>query len=213
MIKIQGKQTVSQVLEKYSATTDSEMRPLFSQAGIQYPPTKLALITFKDERLMHLWAANDDVQYQLIVSYPVLAASGKLGPKLREGDRQVPEGMYRISGLNPNSSYHLSMKLDYPNQFDLKHAKIEGRTEPGSNIFIHGRARSIGCLAMGDEVIERLFTLVNAVGLTNTQVIIAPSNPARGQLVSPADAPTWVPELYRDIELHYAQLTEGFDRA
>jgi murein L,D-transpeptidase YafK len=71
-------------------------------------------------------------------------ASGKAGPKLREGDGQVPEGIYRIDGLNPNSSYHLSLKLNYPNDFDLEQARTEGRTELGGDIFIHGKAVSIG---------------------------------------------------------------------
>jgi L,D-transpeptidase catalytic domain len=88
-------------------------------------------------------------QVVFIHSYSVLVASGHNGPKLREGDRQVPEGFYRITSLNPNSSYHLSIKLNYPNAFDQQHADEEGRDRLGGDIFIHGKAASIGCLAMG----------------------------------------------------------------
>ena len=72
----------------------------------------------------------------------------------------MPEGVYRIVALNPNSSYHLSMKLDYPTEFDLSKARAEGRTRPGSDIFIHGKAVSIGCVAVGDDAIEEIFVLV-----------------------------------------------------
>jgi len=71
-----------------------------------------------------------------VADYRITAASGTAGPKLREGDRQVPEGIYRIVGLNPNSRYHLSMKLDYPNAFDRHQAARDGRARPGSDIFI-----------------------------------------------------------------------------
>ncbi|NJN46820.1 MAG: L,D-transpeptidase family protein [Candidatus Competibacteraceae bacterium] len=96
--------------------------------------------------------------WQPIKHYPVLAASGTLGPKLCEGDRQVPEGIYRIKSLNPNSAYHLSLELDYPNAFDLRQAERDGRNNPGSAICIHGKAVSVGCLAMGDTAIEELYS-------------------------------------------------------
>ena len=132
--------------------------------------------------------------------YNIQAASGRLGPKLREGDRQVPEGIYKVIGLNPNSSYHLSMKLNYPNKFDLSWAQKENRTQPGSNIFIHGKALSIGCLAMGDEAIEELFVLGNDVGISNIKVIITPTDPRAGNLIPPTESKPWVKELYQDIE-------------
>ena len=92
--------------------------------------------------------------------YPIQGASGDIGPKLIEGDRQVPEGLYEIIGFNPNSSYHISMQLNYPNDFDLKHASAEGRDHSGNNIFIHGKDESIGCLAMGDAAIDFLLVVV-----------------------------------------------------
>ena len=89
--------------------------------------------------------------------------------KLREGDRQVPEGLYRLIGRNPNSNYHLSMKLDYPNSYDPRHAKREGRSNPGSNIFIHGKSLSVGCLAMSGEAIEAFFVLVRGDHLRGSE--------------------------------------------
>jgi murein L,D-transpeptidase YafK len=127
----------------------------------------------------------------------VQAASGGPGPKLREGDRQVPEGLYKLLWLNPNSSYHLSMKLDYPNAFDRGKGRADGRTRLGGDIFIHGRAASIGCLAMGDPAIEELFTLVAEVGVGNVRVTIAPHDLRRRP--APTDGPAWVRELYEAL--------------
>jgi murein L,D-transpeptidase YafK len=198
-LKFKGKRTVSDVIEKYGSTAEKRFLPNFEKANIPYPPKKLILFALKEQNIMELWASNQN-KYKLIKEYKIKAASGKLGPKLREGDRQVPEGIYKIVGLNPNSSYHLSMKLNYPNRFDLRYAKKEGRNNPGSNIFIHGNAVSIGCLAMGDAAIEELFTMVYKVGKSNVEVIISPSDTRTKKLVPPARSPEWVSELYLLIQ-------------
>ena len=155
-------------------------------------------------RRLELWAFEDD-SWVFIRSYLILAASGHAGPKLREGDRQVPEGTYRIESLNPNSSYHLSMKLEYPNDYDLEKARGEGRINLGGDIFIHGKAVSIGCLAIGDEAIEELFCLVGSQWPTEVKVLIAPNDLRRRQAAERSgSAPAWTDELYeglrRDLE-------------
>lgn len=208
MLKFTDKRSLAEVINTYGPAATKKLKPLFDNAGIPYPPHKLALIGFKDTKLLELWAAAKNSNYQLITHYPIQAASGKLGPKLREGDKQVPEGVYKIIGFNPNSAYHLSMKLNYPNAFDLKHAKAEGRNEPGSNIFIHGHAVSVGCLAMGDSVIELLFVLAETVGRENIKVIIAPTDPSRQNLVVPKGAPDWTAELYRQISREYSTINK-----
>ena len=206
--KFLGKRTTGEVIARYEDSTHNSLYPLFEKVGVAYPPEHLALIAFKEEKIVEVWASNDATNFMKVTQYPIQAASGKLGPKLREGDRQVPEGLYRVIGFNPNSSFHISMKLNYPNQFDLKYAKAEGRTEPGTNIFIHGQAASVGCLAMGDEVIEKLFTLVYKTGSSNTQVIISPTDPSKGILVPPDGSPSWTAELYRNIEFQYKEITK-----
>lgn len=209
MIKFTGKQTVAEVIEKLEVEVTKELSPLFLAKSISFPPNNLSLIAFKDSKELEIWASNEDRIFKFITSYNVKAASGILGPKLTEGDKQVPEGIYKIEGFNPNSSYHLSMKLNYPNAFDLQHAKNEGRSFPGTNIFIHGRSASIGCLAMGDPVIENLFYLVHATGLSNTQVIISPTNPSLSELNIPNGSPVWVGELYKDIVNEYSMVTKN----
>ncbi|MCB2206225.1 L,D-transpeptidase family protein [bacterium] len=100
-----------------------------------------------------------------IASFEVCAMDVTPGFKAREGDGRTPEGIYHISLLNSASSYHLSMKINYPNQVDdaryKKHSASKGeRWSQGGDIFIHGKCASVGCIAMTDEVIEKLYLLV-----------------------------------------------------
>jgi hypothetical protein len=129
---------------------------LCADAGIGYPPRELFLRAFKHEAELEVWARSTSGACRLLKTYPILAASGRLGPKRREGDRQVPEGFYRIDRFNPESLYHLSLGLDYPNASDRILSDPE---RPGSDIFIHGKDVTVGCLPMGDDAIEELFLL------------------------------------------------------
>jgi hypothetical protein len=129
-----------------------------------------------------------------------LAASGELGPKLKEGDRQVPEGLYGIESLNPNSRFHLSMRINYPNEYDRAKAAAEGRTQLGGDIMIHGSLASIGCLAMGDPVSEELFVLMADSGWIGVPVIISPVDFRQSELPDSFSSPVpWVSELYGEI--------------
>lgn len=197
--KVAGKQTVATVISNYGADSEKRLVPYFEAAGVQYPPKNITLLAIKQTKQLELWA-NDGINEKYIRTYPILAASGHIGPKLKEGDRQVPEGIYSLEYLNPNSAFHLSMKLNYPNEFDLKNARAEGRTEPGTNIFIHGKAVSVGCLAMGDDAIEELFVLTSKIGKDAVQIAITPSDP-RNQNIMPlaTNQAIWVSELYKEI--------------
>lgn len=115
------------------------------------------LRAYKDERELELWLKGGQ-GWDLWRIYPVAAASGRLGPKEREGDFQVPEGFYTITSrqLNPASRYHLALNIGYPNPLDLHHQRT------GSFIMIHGRDVSIGCLAMTDPAMEEIYLLVEA---------------------------------------------------
>ena len=110
--------TIDDRLAEFGRAVRTRLTPLFADSGVPYPPSRMTLIGLKQERELQLYAAGPDGPYKLIRSYPILAASGTLGPKLREGDMQVPEGLYRIESLNPNSRFHLSLRVSYPNAFD-----------------------------------------------------------------------------------------------
>ena len=199
--KLPGQWTVDDVLADFGAYAGRKLEPYFARAKVAYPPREVVLLALKEEKKVEVWARADGNGFRFIRGYDIQAASGRPGPKLRQGDKQVPEGVYRIVALNPNSHYHLSMKLDYPNAFDLLHAAEEGRYDPGSDIFIHGKAASIGCLAMGDEAIEELFVLAAQVGKENVKVVIAPRDPRQAPLDPAAGGlPAWAPALYRMIE-------------
>jgi hypothetical protein len=194
-----GQWTVEDILQGYGPYATRKLSSYFAKAKVSYPPREVTFIALKQEKKLELWA-RDSGEFRFIRDYYIQAASGVAGPKLRQGDRQVPEGIYRIAGLNPNSNYHLSMKINYPNEFDLFHAWQEGRADPGSDIFIHGKAASIGCLAMGDEAIEELFVLTAQVGAENVKVVIAPHDPKAYPLKADSEElPEWTPELYSII--------------
>ncbi|HET7433288.1 MAG TPA: L,D-transpeptidase family protein [Thermoanaerobaculia bacterium] len=194
LLRYTGTRSVEQVLAKYGPGARARLAPHFARAHVAYPPKRLTLLAFKKERRVAVWADG-----HFIRAYPILAASGHAGPKLREGDYQVPEGLYRITGLNPNSNYHLSMRVGYPNAFDQRMAARDRRTRLGGDIMIHGNMLSIGCIAVGDTAIEELFTLVAQTGLSHTEVIIAPNDLRSGGAVMHEDAPAWTAELYRTI--------------
>jgi murein L,D-transpeptidase YafK len=142
---------VQDVLDRYGPGAEQRLVPSFHSAGVPYPPVALTFLGFKAEKRLEVWARHQDA-WVFIRAYDIAAASGTAGPKLREGDYQVPEGLYAIEALNPNSRFHLSLKLDYPNAVDLQQAALEGRDQLGGDIFLHGRDVSAGCLAMGDAV-------------------------------------------------------------
>lgn len=207
-----GERTVADVLQIYGTYATNQLKPYFARAKVAYPPREMTFVALKQEKKLELWA-RDNGDFHFIRHYDIQAASGVSGPKLRQGDKQVPEGIYRIEGLNPNSQYHLSMKINYPNAFDLLHARQEGRTNPGSDIFIHGRAASIGCLAMGDQAIEELFVLTAQVGADKVKVVIAPRDPRLYPLDVDPTHPEWTRELYTQISREINVLSPGMTSA
>lgn len=171
----------------------------FRDAKAQWPPTEVAYVAIKDERALEVYAKSISGAWQFVHRYKVLGASGKTGPKLVRGDKQVPEGVYRISYLNPNSAYHVSMRVSYPNAFDREMAKQDGRKDLGGDIMIHGKNLSAGCLAVGDQNAEELFLLANEVGLKNVSVVIAPTDLRSKAAPALASGPAWTGKLYAEL--------------
>ena len=189
---------MKQQITRYKTYAYHHLAPYFRRQGLPYPPHEIAILVFKQERRLELWA-RENGPWKFIRSYGVLAASGGPGPKLRNGDHQVPEGIYHIVGLNPNSLFNLSMELNYPNEFDRAHARADGRHDLGNEIFIHGKDRSIGCIAIGDNSIEQLFVLAYSVGIKNVEVIIAPNDLRTESPIYSWRHPFWLPQLYSNI--------------
>ncbi len=178
----------------------------FSAANIF--PEKVAILADKSARRLNLVGYGDSGPY-LIYSYKFTGFSGKPGPKLREFDRQMPEGVYEIESYNPNSKFHLSMRLNYPNGFDKKMAKSDGRDlgKLGGDIMIHGRSGTVGCFPVGDIAIEEIFTICRLAPAQKVKVIVVPHPPdakaraGAGKPATPESAgvPAWYPRLLDEI--------------
>lgn len=135
-----------------------ELEKALTEKGLRFGDP-VFLRAFKEENELELWIRRRDTEkYDLFRTWKIAGASGSLGPKLAEGDRQVPEGFYFVppAGMKPDSVFHLAFNIGYPNSYDRHH----GRT--GSFIMIHGDRISIGCLAMTDAKIEEIYTLCDA---------------------------------------------------
>jgi murein L,D-transpeptidase YafK len=133
-----------------------DVAALVKAAGLSYPVDEVYLRAFKEERELEVWAGKKGQPLTLVKRYPFCAASGELGPKRREGDLQVPEGLYVVPEFNPTSNFHLSMKVSYPNASDRLRSDPR---RPGGLIYLHGSCASIGCIAIEDGPIEEVYLL------------------------------------------------------
>ena len=118
---------------------------------------------FKQSSELEVWVKKSG-KFHLFKTYPICSFSGDLGPKLRQGDEQAPEGFYfvREGQLHPNSRYHLSFNLGYPNAYDRHHKRT------GDFLMVHGNCVSIGCYAMTNKGVEEIYLMAEAA-LTNGQ--------------------------------------------
>jgi murein L,D-transpeptidase YafK len=127
--------------------------------GIHIKQVEIFLRAFKYEQKLEVWI-KEKTQEQFIFfkSYDFCRTSGKLGPKRKEGDYQIPEGLYHINVFNPLSNFHLSLGINYPNDSD----KILGDTlQPGSDIYIHGGCMTVGCIPITNKNIKELYTVTS----------------------------------------------------
>ncbi|NUP12673.1 MAG: L,D-transpeptidase family protein [Polyangiaceae bacterium] len=143
----------SQRVAHAKSSKGAVVQKLFDDAGVNFPPHDVLYRVFKQEEEFEVWAGDEGKPLRLIATYGICAASGVLGPKRAEGDRQVPEGYYKVGYFHPASSYYLSAQVDYPNASD----RLRGGPSPGGDILIHGRCASIGCVSMTDERIEEIY--------------------------------------------------------
>ncbi|MCL1633991.1 L,D-transpeptidase family protein [Luteimonas sp. SX5] len=115
----------------------------------------------KSERRMELLRDG-----RVIRRYRIRLGDVPVGPKHQQGDEKTPEGDYRISGRNPTSRFHLSLRVSYPDEADRKQARARG-VDPGGDIMIHGGNTALypfdwtdGCIAVTDKEIEEIWSLV-----------------------------------------------------
>ncbi|MCF7955578.1 MAG: L,D-transpeptidase family protein [Phycisphaerae bacterium] len=176
------------------------IRNKVENANLNFPPSKLILSADKTKRTLTVYGCDKKNKPVEITSYRFTGYSGRLGPKLREGDGQIPEGVYDITALNPQSSFYLSIRVEYPNDFDKRIAASEGRTNLGGDIYIHGGSATIGCIPIGNDNIEELFYLVEQTGLKNTGIVITPHDLTNVDIDKQQYQLPWQKELYKDIK-------------
>lgn len=204
---VKGRKSVADRVAQFGHAVRVRLLPAFDGVGVAYPPGRVTFVGLKAERVLQVWVSSADGPWKHIKDYPILGMSGTMGPKLREGDRQVPEGVYRLESLNPNSLYHLALRVNYPNAEDRRRGREDRRAALGNDIMIHGKTCSVGCLAMGDEAAEDLFVLAAEAGTSNVAIILSPVDlrTKPSPLPSPSD-PEWTSALYESIKAEMEEL-------
>jgi len=133
------------------------VKQYFKNRGLQYKGHNLFLRAFKHEKILEVWVKEEGANaYSLLHTYDFCTTSGVLGPKRREGDQQIPEGVYQINHFNPQSNFYLSLGLNYPNASDKI---LSDKQHPGGNIYIHGSCVTIGCIPITDDKIKELYVM------------------------------------------------------
>lgn len=155
---------------------------------------------FKESAELEVWKETGDGTYRLFKIYEICAYSGVLGPKIREGDRQAPEGFYTITPglMHPNSNYYLAFNTGFPNKYD----RAYGRT--GSNLMVHGDCSSSGCYSMTDESIAEIYALVResfAGGNPSVQLQIYPFRMTPRNMARHRDSEHW--DYWQNIKTGY----------
>ena len=160
---------------------------------------------FKREFELELWLKRGD-RFERFATYPICRWSGSLGPKLLEGDSQAPEGFYTVDAkaLNPNSRFHRSFNLGFPNVFDRAHNRT------GSFVMVHGGCASIGCFAMTDPVVDEIWRLVTAAlkgGQKRFHVHVFPFRMTHDNMTRRERAP-WAP-FWRNLKRGHDMFEEN----
>lgn len=157
--QISFKQTQRQFprVERAYQNKEDIVRGYFREKGLQYEGFNLFIRAFKQEKKVEVWVKEHKKEtYVLLHAYDFCTTSGTLGPKRKEGDLQIPEGIYHINHFNPQSNFLLSLGINYPNAADKI---LSDPKHPGGAIYIHGNCVTVGCIPITDDKIEELYIL------------------------------------------------------
>lgn len=208
----ESKGSVQTEPEDRVASAESEKLPFLKTLLAKHectPGDHIFLRAFKHEKELEVWikpASNNE--YVLLRTYPICATSGRPGPKLKQGDLQVPEGFYHISVFNTKSKFHLSLGINYPNQSDRHFCD---KDKPGGDIFIHGNCVSAGCLAMTNDYIREIFVLCNEAKNNGQEQIPIHILPFRFSSAAEAEIVKYYPE-YKKRWDNLRQIDQIFEK-
>ena len=206
-------QLASPRVEGARATADAPLKDAFVRAGLTWPAPRIYLRAFKREHQLEVWGQRTDGSYALVKTFAICSLGGSaLGPKVRRGDEQVPEGFYHVIQFNPSSEYHLSLRLDYPNAADMARAAAMGDNagDLGGDIYLHGGCKSAGCLPLTDAGIEQIYWLSVQARAAGEREIPIDIFPAR------LDAADWDQlsnafAARKNLLAFWSQLKQGYD--
>lgn len=139
------------------ANKEDLLKKQFAEQKLEWPVRYMYIRSFKYDSQLEVWVRNSLADsFTLFKTYKVCALAGTMGPKRMEGDYQVPEGFYYVNEFRANSTYHLSLGLNYPNPSDKV---LSDAMKPGGEIYIHGSCVTVGCIPVTDPQIEEIYVL------------------------------------------------------
>lgn len=181
----------------------------FREKGLTWPAKYVYIRSFKYDGQLEVWVKNDrKAPYKLFKTYKICAMAGTLGPKRMAGDYQVPEGFYYINEFNPNSNYHLSLGLNYPNESDKI---LSDSMRPGGDIYIHGSCVTVGCIPLTDEYIDEVYILAAYAKNAGEDYIPVHIFPVRYDVKKSADYLVYLSRTDAQLKSFGATLEKVFD--
>ena len=185
------------------------LKKQFATAGLHWPASEIYIRSFKYDSELEVWVRNnEDETFKLFKTYKVCALAGTLGPKRMEGDYQVPEGFYCINEFKPNSNYHLSLGINYPNVSDKI---LSDPNNPGGSIFIHGSCLTVGCIPIQDYQIEELYILATMARSNGQDFIPVHIFPIRFNVQQSVDYYTQLSKDNTDLQQFEATLKDVYE--
>jgi murein L,D-transpeptidase YafK len=189
---------------------EDTLKKEFEKKGLGWPAKYVYIRSFKYDAQLEVWVKNETKeQYKLFKTYHVCMQSGTMGPKRFQGDYQVPEGFYYINEFNPNSNYHLSLGLNYPNASDRI---LSDSLRPGGEIYIHGSCVSIGCIPLTDDQIEELYIIASYAKANGQDFIPVHVFPVKYNVKKSMDYLTTTTKKNLQLQQFALQLREAFDK-
>jgi len=189
---------------------EDTLKKEFEKKGLEWPAKYVYIRSFKYDAELEVWVKSEaKEQYKLFKTYHVCMQSGTMGPKRFQGDYQVPEGFYYINEFNPNSNYHLSLGLNYPNASDRI---LSDSLRPGGEIYIHGSCVSIGCIPLTDEQIEELYIIASYAKANGQDFIPVHVFPVKYSVKKSMDYLTSTTKKNLQLQQFALQLREAFDK-
>jgi murein L,D-transpeptidase YafK len=189
---------------------EDTLKKQFAKKGLQWPAKYVYIRSFKYDAQLEVWVKNEaKEQYKLFKSYKVCMQSGTMGPKRLQGDYQVPEGFYYINEFNPNSNYHLSLGLNYPNASDRI---LSDSLRPGGDIYIHGSCVSVGCIPLTDDEIEDIYVITSHAKANGQDFIPVHVFPVKYNVKKSMDYLGLATKNNQQLQKFAVDLKEAFDR-